>query len=385
MKTPLSLSAGLLLALTLQLSAPAQGVLTPGSAPAPSMKSLDQIEARTPIASTPFIISAPGSYYLTTNLSVAYQEAIIIQTNGVTLDLNGFTLTSSDVSASWPAILVASGLHNLAIRNGFIESGVTNNGSGIYNGPGFQSGITYTPGGAPANMRVTDVSVTGCRSDGINIGAGDSTVVEACTVRTVGGGGIQASVVKNSVALDCGGGGITGTLVSDSRGETTGSSIGLYATTAEHCYGISYNGYGIYALTVLNSYGNSTGGGGIFSFTADNCIGVSDSYIGLYASEMATGCRGYSTSGTGLTAPTAMACKGYSTSGTGLFAFYIANTCLGVSNSSYGVYVYYLANTTMGITTTGTGISAGIGNTCFGYSNSQTGIPEVVGAKYNMY
>ena len=42
-----------------------QGSLTPPGAPAPTMKSLDQIEARTPISSAPFTINASGSYYLT--------------------------------------------------------------------------------------------------------------------------------------------------------------------------------------------------------------------------------------------------------------------------------------------------------------------------------
>jgi hypothetical protein len=42
------------------------------------MKSLDQIEARTPISSAPFTISAPGSYYLTTNLTTAVSNAILI-------------------------------------------------------------------------------------------------------------------------------------------------------------------------------------------------------------------------------------------------------------------------------------------------------------------
>jgi hypothetical protein len=45
----------------------AQGSLTPPGAPAPAMKTLAQIEPRTPIASAPFTISAPGSYYLTTH------------------------------------------------------------------------------------------------------------------------------------------------------------------------------------------------------------------------------------------------------------------------------------------------------------------------------
>ena len=48
-----------------------QGTLTPPGAPLPTMKTLDQIEARTAIpgGSAPYTISAPGSYYLTGNLT----------------------------------------------------------------------------------------------------------------------------------------------------------------------------------------------------------------------------------------------------------------------------------------------------------------------------
>lgn len=45
--------------------------LTPPGPPAPTMKPLDQVEARTPISSLPFVINAAGSYYLTRNLNGA--------------------------------------------------------------------------------------------------------------------------------------------------------------------------------------------------------------------------------------------------------------------------------------------------------------------------
>jgi len=46
-----------------------QGPLTPGGTPTPTMKTLTQIEPRTPIESLPFTITQPGSYYLTKNLA----------------------------------------------------------------------------------------------------------------------------------------------------------------------------------------------------------------------------------------------------------------------------------------------------------------------------
>src|SRR5580704_7915636 len=72
-----------------------QGSLTPPGAPAPSMKSLDQIQPRTPISS-PVAITQPGSYYLTTNIVGAFSLTIL--TSDVTLDLNGFTITITNNS-----------------------------------------------------------------------------------------------------------------------------------------------------------------------------------------------------------------------------------------------------------------------------------------------
>src|SRR5579862_9533350 len=88
-------------------SALGQGALTPPGAPAPTMKSLDQVEARTPVdaihmpggASDEFIISQPGSYYLTTNIvGVSSKRGINISNSDVTLDLNGFALLGTPSS-----------------------------------------------------------------------------------------------------------------------------------------------------------------------------------------------------------------------------------------------------------------------------------------------
>ncbi len=52
--------------------------LTPPGAPAPMMKSLQEIEPRTLIAIGADTISAPGSYYLSNNITVATGNAITI-------------------------------------------------------------------------------------------------------------------------------------------------------------------------------------------------------------------------------------------------------------------------------------------------------------------
>src|SRR2546421_9068090 len=103
-----------------------QGSLTPPGAPAPTMKTLAQIEPRTPISSLPFTISTSGSYYLTKNLSVATGDGITISVDKVTLDLNGFTISSNAASATGTGILLSGTLTNVTIVNGYITGGVVN-------------------------------------------------------------------------------------------------------------------------------------------------------------------------------------------------------------------------------------------------------------------
>jgi parallel beta-helix repeat protein len=106
----------------------AQGSLTPPGAPAPTMKSLDQIEPRTPVDAvhTPaagfgeFAITNPGSYYLTTNIiGVTSKYGIEIMTNHVTLDLNGFALLGGGDGAA--GIYISSSANDVTVRNGMIS------------------------------------------------------------------------------------------------------------------------------------------------------------------------------------------------------------------------------------------------------------------------
>ena len=107
-----------------------QGALNPPpGAPAPTMKSLDQVEPRilmsainTPgdVAST-FIISAPGSYYLTGNfIGEPGKHGISIQANDVTLDLNGFALISGGGGAT-RGVNVPALQTGICIRNGNVR------------------------------------------------------------------------------------------------------------------------------------------------------------------------------------------------------------------------------------------------------------------------
>jgi hypothetical protein len=356
----------------------AQGSLTPPGPPALSMKSLDQIEARTAISSAPFTITSPGSYYLTANLNVTSGDAIDINTNGVTLDLNGFTISSTANPAAGYGIQISDTLMNVTVRNGFILSGVTNTG-GVYSGNGFLIGVGNS--GVCYNLRVSDVSVSGCLQGGINLNR-HSTVVEFCTVNTVGSEGIYAETVSDSTAFNCGGRGISAQIANNCYGASSGDK-GLSAATANNCYGTSssssistttdglsanvanncygYNsslsgtGDGLSAATAINCYGLSFGGDGMDVVNANNCYGTSSGGNGVNAAYAAMNCYGTSSSGDGLYATTALNCWGQSNSSYGLYAFRTAIGCYGQSGSNIGLYVY-------------TGVAFG----CFGY-NTTTG------------
>ncbi len=351
MKTQLNLAGlALTLAFSLQPSALlAQGGLTPPGAPGPTMKTLDQVEARIPISSAPFTITNAGSYYLTGNLRVLYapplftsSNAIVIAASGVTLDLNGFTISSSAARATGCGILLWGSLEGITILNGHIRGGVTNDG-GAYGGPGFAYGIChFVEEGEPQPLRstrVAGVSVSGCLIDGISFWSG-VTVVESCTVRTVGGHGIWASMVRGSVALDCGITAILGDQIIDSRGESNGGGNAVYANLAQNCIGYGTDGAGIRAATAVNCYGSSTGGEGVYAIVALNCYGSSTSGDGVSA-DTALNCRGSSTGGDGVSAITAQNCYGYSSgSGTGLRAADVAFACRGYSSSGVGLNAF---------------------------------------------
>ena len=276
------------------------GSLTPPpGSPAPSMKSLDQVEARTPLvegaagvtidAETGGItISESGSYYLTGNLSVTGGNGITITSNRVTLNLNGFLISSTANPAEGHGISSIS--QNLSISNGTISGG--------YNlaqdvGPGFEGGIGV--GSLTGRSKITDIIVSNCSSFGISAGISPISLstIASCQVNNVGGTGIVGSHI-----LDC--------------SVVYSKDKGIQGHHVTNCKVFSREGNAIEAESVSNCHATSVDGDGIVASVVSNCFAHSHEGTGIRATNLVSYSEGRFSPGNedefGIVAKTAIGC-----------------------------------------------------------------------------
>jgi hypothetical protein len=335
----------LLSSFILQPSGFAQGPLPPPGPPGPTMKTLDQIDGkldtidakldkRTPISSLPFTIGTSGSYYLTGNLqfTAATGHAITITVSNVTLDLMGFTLSSSS-AVTGDAIHLNGPLRNIAVTNGVIAGQTTVTVSGTAPDQtwsvvpaGFAYGVN--PGASGNNCHFSNLRVSGCRETGL--GAGGQAVVthvtatqngEAgititddgtaanCSASFNGGIGISASSasVTNSSASSNGKNGISAFSVANSKADGNGGT-GISALSVSGATSTFNNGAGIVASSVFNSTADHNGGHGIFRAggygTFVNCLANSNKFSGFSATYgTVTSCSAQFNGSNGISAP----------------------------------------------------------------------------------
>jgi cysteine-rich repeat protein len=147
-----------------------QGSLTPAGAPGPTMKTLQQVEPRTPIESLPYTITNSGSYYLTRNLDGGgSQNGIIIQADAVTIDLRGF-----GVANCITGIGSAAGIKGVAIHNGTVR-GCTGTGIAL---------------GDATRVRLEDLTVSDNGGNGASVGA--ASILTLCMASGNAGDGLTA-------------------------------------------------------------------------------------------------------------------------------------------------------------------------------------------------
>ncbi len=168
----------------------AQGSLTPPGAPAATMKTLEQVEPRTPLSvpesSTGNLqISKPGAYYLTTNL-VFSNWGIAIESSDVTLDLNGFYITAGNAGIS----IGGQSYTNILIHSGTIR-GCGRDAVQAYDA----HHCTYR------NLRIIDNTVAGLL-------LGDSSIVENCFIANNKGNGViclsNSKIINNTIMNNSG-------------------------------------------------------------------------------------------------------------------------------------------------------------------------------------
>lgn len=283
---------GALAALSLVSPLPGQGSLTPPGAPAASMKSLAQVEPRIPVQSLPadgtaqYVISQPGSYYLTDNITgVASKVGIRITASNVTLDLSGFALNGQATSSH--AIGVALGTtpaDQIRILNGTISGW---GGRGI-----------YSVGTAPTQgLQISSLVIANCTLGGILIDTGGTITVDKVSVRG-GRDGISLtttgiipvlSTVTDCLVTDISNSGVVrGIFASNVRGctvsniaSTNNSVVGIKAAEALDCHISKISGPGVTGVE-----GGVVSRCQILNLNADlNCTGINARVVSQCALE----------------------------------------------------------------------------------------------------
>jgi hypothetical protein len=312
--------------LAVVLAAPAlvhaQGSLTPSGAPAASMKTLSQVEPRTDVLKLPgggnnlYIISSPGSYYLTTNvLGVLNKNGISIASGNVTLDLNGFNVQGVPAGSIGSGVQVGGTYMNITVANGTISGWPA-------------SGLDGYSAGLPRNVVADRLNVSRNGASGIFMQA-DSVVHDCLSISNAGAGIYSAG--GQILRCQAHGNGLTGIQamhcsVRDSRAQDNGTS-GFLLTQG--------------SATDCQSQGNGTTGFTIVSGSATGCQSLNNSTNGYFISNgSAENCYSANNlNGFFLNPATAVNCRSESNS----FGFYcnaswsVVRGCTIANNNSYGI------------------------------------------------
>ncbi|MGH7131402.1 MAG: hypothetical protein ACREJO_05605 [Phycisphaerales bacterium] len=237
----------------------------PAGAVGPTLKTLAEVEPRTALSATNtpgdvsnvYIITQPGSYYLTGHVvPTGGRNAIMVNADHVTIDLSGFALDGSQDATGFRAGITNSGnRRNLVVRNGTIRNFRGYGMIGTFNTSSFEDlAFIDSQGGQLEILQSSGCTVRNVRtratSGETGIQVGTNCVIDHCTVE---GGGvgitIGSGVVRGCSVLNPGS---TGIFLGS--GEVINCSVeGANSTSSLANAGISIGGSGHVEGCVLRS------------------------------------------------------------------------------------------------------------------------------------
>jgi len=276
--------------------------------------------AQTADTTFPIIINKPGSYVLTSNITVNTPDvnAIEIQADRVTLDLNGHVITGPNQGTGKG--IYAGNFYNITIKNGTITE--------------FQDGIFLENNSA--DSKGGDFSIDGIqarRNLGYGIYASYSTIKNCITNNNDTGIYAKKSTINNCSAHhninygiyieDCvlansstnynrsyGVWAIRSTMVAatsnyNSNGQNSGLGISAYHCTLEDCVACYNRLHGIYAfdssVKSCTVYNNQNYGIKEYRGTVSNCTANDNGSAGISAYySLISNCTTYSNTGDGI-------------------------------------------------------------------------------------
>jgi hypothetical protein len=315
------------------------GNLEPDAPPGSTMKTLSEVEPRTPIPGSTtqvstFTISQSGSYYLTGS-RLCNSTGIIVEANNVTIDLCGFSLIGNDTGSG----IYMTDRTNVEIRNGTIRN--------FYYGIN-DDYIMMISNGSSTNHRVIGVRVLSNVKFGIKLYGPNNEVRDCKVVNNGTSAAVGSSVFGILVANNCT---VTGNIVNNNGGAAMVGAVVFGITAGNGCTvtGNTVSGNGTSADVATTIYGITADTGSKITGNIVNGNGTSAGSV--YGIRTAEGCTitGNTVYGNGYSATVLV------------HGIYALGGCTMTGNTAYGN-----GSAMPGVGNTVDGINAGVGCTVIG-------------------